>query len=178
MTNQIPIEMAIKALEAQEQHDKTVWRPNADKDKAQSAKGCKRLRKKALEALRSIKPVGNAQALEAWRNVWRAVDYYNEGNDDDADKFYMNESMEALYNALTSKGVDEWQPMATAPKDGTEILTYENGYIIKNNFIHIKGTKKHPEMKTWNVHSIHPHTQPTHWMPLPQPPESKNNDTE
>lgn len=61
----------------------------------------------------------------------------------------------------------EWQPIETAPRDGTEILTIrENGYIAKgvwydNPFGRTDTVIENASGKWWSV---------THWMPLPPPP--------
>lgn len=70
----------------------------------------------------------------------------------------------------------EWQPIETAPKDGTYILVCATG-----NY--------HPITACWS--SYHPNAEgskcwrttkvcgnkvgATYWMPLPPPPESKDN---
>ena len=60
-----------------------------------------------------------------------------------------------------------WQPIVTAPKDGTEILTIRsNGYIAKavwydNPFGRTDTVIENSSGKWWSV---------THWMPLPPPP--------
>jgi hypothetical protein len=48
-----------------------------------------------------------------------------------------------------------WQPMSTAPTDGTWILTYSQDGVIR--------------VAMWIEGAIH---EPTHWMPLPPPPKS------
>lgn len=75
-----------------------------------------------------------------------------------------------------------WQPIETAPKDGTRILVYgtyqwENYYerqeegIICAEWYKITGAN---DNGSWNAISTNPYcdfVQPTHWMPLPTPPE-------
>lgn len=66
--------------------------------------------------------------------------------------------------------MSEWQPIETAPRDGTRvILAWDGvrvGYFLDNS-ASIKPWSgwKVPSMETW------PKGQPTHWMPLPEPPK-------
>jgi len=62
----------------------------------------------------------------------------------------------------------EWRPIESAQKDGTEILFWEQGKKIKMGFWL-------PESAGWSVYgwkcshgNFH---NPTHWMPLPEPPK-------
>ena len=63
--------------------------------------------------------------------------------------------------------MSEWQPIETAPKDGTEILTIRsNGYIRNARWYDNPFGRKDTVIdcadgKWWSV---------THWMPLPVPP--------
>lgn len=63
----------------------------------------------------------------------------------------------------------EWQPIETAPKDGTRILMYGiPGFEILIGFwndYHI------PEHWCYSEESLYKNNgNPTHWMPLPPPP--------
>ena len=66
----------------------------------------------------------------------------------------------------------EWQPIETAPKDGTDILvmTGETMHVVR--WINIHG-----DFDYWAVddNKHGPFTlrgkAPTHWMPLPEPPK-------
>lgn len=72
-----------------------------------------------------------------------------------------------------------WQPIETAPNDGTYILlgsnegswvarytpVYQSGFVPDNKWQSMM--LNHDHMKR------HPKLKPTHWMPLPTPPESK-----
>ena len=69
--------------------------------------------------------------------------------------------------AIPAMTAQEWQPIETAPKDGTEILTIRsNGHIAKGVFYDNPFGRKDTVIdnssgKWWSV---------THWMPLPSPP--------
>jgi hypothetical protein len=64
----------------------------------------------------------------------------------------------------------QWQPIETAPKDGTPILVYMEESIIEAEW-------KYEQW--WPVvlpsHGCgccsHDNDEPTHWMPLPEPPK-------
>lgn len=91
--------------------------------------------------------------------------------------------------------MSEWQPIETAPKDGTRILIFVPGNAAE--FEHYDGIHAarfeaemmHPETKTgrgilpelngmwvaggelWSDSVLEfAYEQPTHWMPLPEPP--------
>lgn len=58
----------------------------------------------------------------------------------------------------------KWQPIDTAPKDGTEILVY-----IPRRRGAIYAGASNPSGHQWwskNLGAI----KPTHWLPLPEPP--------
>lgn len=68
--------------------------------------------------------------------------------------------------------MSEWQPIETAPKDGTPILVYRPaasgvGYIQKVSgdyaMLHKSGK--------WVWACSNDAAQPTHWMPLPELPK-------
>ena len=74
----------------------------------------------------------------------------------------------------------EWQPIETAPKDGTVLIgKIPNGNLDFNNEIkwvsgwcalykmEWGGMKKEIWLKLNDEH------QPTHWMPLPKPPKQE-----
>lgn len=67
----------------------------------------------------------------------------------------------------------EWQPIETAPKDGTRFLTYEpSHYGIRIGRAFIRA-----DHDDWLSHvdqhggSSKGGARPTHWMPLPEPPK-------
>ena len=57
----------------------------------------------------------------------------------------------------------DWQPIDTAPKDGTAILIFGIGYD-KNPFVSGWHCGRWADYKTFK------HPIPTHWMPLPPNP--------
>lgn len=56
-----------------------------------------------------------------------------------------------------------WQPIETAPKDGTSVLLWWNGSM----FVGAWGTGE--ENKGW--YSGEDYVPATNWMPLPNPPQ-------
>lgn len=63
----------------------------------------------------------------------------------------------------------EWQPIETAPRDGTRVLLYVPPYgaMCGHNSFNLFGSMDH----RWHCHScLDRGAKPTHWMPLPPPP--------
>jgi hypothetical protein len=79
-----------------------------------------------------------------------------------------------------------WQPIETAPKDGTWILVYEHCEPLPSVYVVRWGV---PEWwgasvdETWVTIAVGPNpdtynaTDATHWMPLPDPPITNNPKT-
>lgn len=81
--------------------------------------------------------------------------------------------------------MNNWQPIETAPKDGTPILIYEpfSEYIDEGIYIVEWRTERYvvrsSSYKCWVVQHTYQDEQggevtidnPTHWIPLPEPPE-------
>lgn len=74
----------------------------------------------------------------------------------------------------------EWQPIETAPKDGTELLLYERRErLIDDDFIEVDyvftgwWNKESYINACWECleYDAFSHN-PTHWMPLPKPPSA------
>lgn len=61
----------------------------------------------------------------------------------------------------------EWQPIETAPKDGTCILVFDTAHRITISYNCNFDTN-------WSVMWDNTRTEinPTHWMPLPKPPQN------
>ena len=68
-----------------------------------------------------------------------------------------------------------WQPIETAPRDGTYILlgyTQQGDEMPTGLFVGVGSL--HENGKLWVINSWdNEKAWPTHWMPLPDPPEVK-----
>lgn len=72
-----------------------------------------------------------------------------------------------------------WQPIETAPKDGTWVIIGGRGW--RNRGFYVDDPEKHCCEETgW--YTLHDEVlyryalEPTHWMPLPEPPENVHQD--
>lgn len=66
---------------------------------------------------------------------------------------------------MRSDVMTDWQPIETAPKDGTRVLTAKVGGPVGMSFWLTSSEK------WWDGLSGHSrNSPPTHWMPLPHPP--------
>ena len=58
--------------------------------------------------------------------------------------------------------MSDWQPIDTAPKDGTEVLLWWFRRHVVGSYV----------AGGWTDESLGQYdVSPTHWMPLPEPPE-------
>lgn len=76
----------------------------------------------------------------------------------------------------------EWQPIETAPKDGVEVLLWwpefmphvlVGRYVVREYFVNGKAD---PVRAGWESNGVfempgRPRCEPSHWMPLPEPPQ-------
>jgi len=64
-----------------------------------------------------------------------------------------------------------WQPIETAPKDGTEILAYY-GQEGRGQILILAWDENWwgPGNGDWVLNGEKDYATPTHWMPLPAPP--------
>ena len=79
--------------------------------------------------------------------------------------------------------MSDWQPIETAPKDGTKILVGRDGHQTTTGvWVEDKGRTLVPDLNEpywekfdhswWDVvFSEDEWFSPTHWMPLPEPPK-------
>lgn len=68
---------------------------------------------------------------------------------------------EALTHAIEVLRADTWMPIDSAPRDGTRILLHNKYGAGSGHFD-----------KVWHCHfAFNQGESPTHWRPLPKPPE-------
>jgi len=106
-------------------------------------------------------------------NAWNRRDI---GHDLDALVNALEYLRESWSKPAASLPVSPWQPIDSAPKDGTRVLTFahEYGHDVWGLGYWFIGTDG---SKGWIAHSFWSHPgyasgsfEPTHWMPLPAPP--------
>lgn len=68
---------------------------------------------------------------------------------------------------LPEKQSSGWQPIETAPKDGTKVLGYCDAY---GNVVVMEWFVYHGCRAVWETVDGESEVEPTHWMPLPNPP--------
>lgn len=73
--------------------------------------------------------------------------------------------------------IQKWQPIETAPKDGTYVLLFYDGYIIMGGWNLQAVSEKYA---SWDFISpictccegTRVDIEPTHWMPMSEPPNA------
>ena len=68
------------------------------------------------------------------------------------------------------KAENEWQPIETAPKDGTVFLGYKLGQFRECYKVPRDDCDMWCFGGTSGADDLFPNIKPTHWMPLPKPP--------
>lgn len=69
--------------------------------------------------------------------------------------------------------MSEWQPIETAPRDASEVLTYSKAAdveMIRNSFFDEEYKEWMYYTSTCGIENFDAIFNPTHWMPLPPPP--------
>lgn len=71
--------------------------------------------------------------------------------------------------------MDKWQPIETAPKDGSCILVYLGGDVFQARWSYYMNKNGYWDMPFANLHGCgccsEETDQPTKWMPLYEPPQ-------
>jgi hypothetical protein len=73
------------------------------------------------------------------------------------------------------RGMKDWQPIETAPKDASQVLLWDGvavsiGYRCNGHTKPYHATVR-GEDANWDDYGGDPILSPTHWMPLPDPPK-------
>lgn len=70
------------------------------------------------------------------------------------------------------EAMNEWQPIETAPKDGSDLLLFVRTRHGRRETAVLPGFWMGPFWVTFNHDgAISNSADPTHWMPLPEPPK-------
>ena len=67
--------------------------------------------------------------------------------------------------------MSEWQPIETAPQDGTQILVFGHDTFAVAEF----RNGEWRDMGDIGWGGFYAEVMPTHWMPLPEPPSNLSN---
>jgi hypothetical protein len=135
-------------------------------------------------------PIENVKNDLSWTSDGKVTKLLNAGHSIEEiltnKSLLQKENQSIKYNYIIEKMSDkpQWQPIETAPKDGTQILSYHNREILYSN-----GERKKfewiqivrwAEVMQWDNpedeydwltgSNFDEPTDPTHWMPLPKPP--------
>lgn len=79
-------------------------------------------------------------------------------------------TLDELHTTAESTGVSLWQPMATAPTDGTLVLVFDEGAIVIASYL-----DSADEAQSGWYENGRMDTPPQYWMPLPAPPETEKS---
>ncbi len=95
-------------------------------------------------------------------------------------KYFAPETADVIKKYITHLEANQqpqWQPIETAPKDGTNIVLTPLGFGHRSHASFVGYWV--PEVNGFAVQHVgHMHglAKPTHWMPLPEPPEGTWDD--
>jgi hypothetical protein len=108
---------------------------------------------------------------DAPERIWATEDADNGGED----RFHTTKPMRGLTEYIRADLVPGWQPIETAPRDGSEILVSDGEAVEKVSWAYVSNSGSVGWLINVNVDSgfnyYDQFTDPTHWMPLPTPPE-------
>lgn len=84
------------------------------------------------------------------------------------DEHIFDKIADRIQSALVTQAAHQWQPIETAPKDGTEVIILEDGSLYKAFWCNTSSR--------FNSNHIKGHHRATHWTPLPPAPTPKSHD--
>ena len=116
----------------------------------------------------------NEQIADAVEWVEDAANRLAEFEQDNHMQAIKIEKLQAELAAL--KAAQEWRGMESAPKDGTFVLVIDSEYGDHGGAFVARYTEAFSG--SWLINTSHvPHVvYPTHWMPLPTPPQEQSHD--
>jgi hypothetical protein len=82
--------------------------------------------------------------------------------------YFVGRWADTLAALLAQHEQDGWQPIATAPKDGADVMTFGGAGMVVARY----------EDEAWRLYNYGyeeatVRKQPTHWRPLPNPPKAQ-----
>ena len=114
-------------------------------------------------------PLDLRELISLWRENVKRIDA-KVGHNQDKGAFAFDECANMLEAALLSGGPRSsegpaWQPIATAPKDGTPFFVYwQKSLVGEPEIDKVAGWEEYQEVLSFGEPPA------THWMALPQPP--------
>jgi hypothetical protein len=91
------------------------------------------------------------------------------GEEDGSTRVTLN--LSAGHRVRVRQQPPEWQPIETAPKDGTDVLVWWPDWMAQP----IRVANFEVRHRCWVTGSGSSAQPPTHWMPLPQPPSAEGD---
>lgn len=84
-------------------------------------------------------------------------------------KYLRSEYYKARESVVSALSPSAWQPIETAPKDGTPILVAHTSHCVEEAYYH-SGDKSWQSANTDPSDYVSGTIYPHHWMPMPAPP--------
>jgi hypothetical protein len=111
-------------------------------------------------------------------NTQEAIDILNTLLD--KNRFTDGVEISALTHAIEHMKRWQWQPIETAPKDGTTIIIFDSYSDDKGiDGYGVCTARWDYSLKWWIMHQRYSNVisliNPTHWMPLPEPPQERKD---
>jgi|APHM01.1.fsa_nt_gi Predicted transcriptional regulator len=92
--------------------------------------------------------------------------------EDQAMSYRANETIHDTAEEAAGRGVAmNWRPIETAPTDGTEVLLRAKTACYVGSYRRGHGNDPAPVTRAWRASCCGRFTDPTHWAPLPSPPQ-------
>lgn len=123
----------------------------------------------AAERYRGFTEAKIAEQRELRRKSYMAGDYDNDALVQCALAALQTASTPASEGEIIERCAGQWQPIETAPKDGTWFLAFQTDDIYPCQW-HVEEPGEGPGREGWLDLFNQSLEAPTHWMPLPEAP--------